>query len=363
MTSQGYLQLADYRRRVHALYAAVRGLYAQDPEAAHAHWRRERDALFRTHPQSALSPGERAAFAGLRYYEYDPDLAFTIPLTPGGAADRAVGEETPTVAGSGAGAGAPFVRAGAVDLPIGRLHVYWLDAYGGGLFLPFRDATSGRTTYGGGRYLLDTVKGADLGTTADGRLILDFNFAYHPSCHYEETWSCPLAPGENWLPGAVSAGERVYDPPALAVQPSGAQGTQLVTLEPIPANAQVASFAGAPRLPQPTRYSIQVSESGHIEDLGLFRNLNHSCAPSVRLDVSTLTVRAVRDLSAGEALTFFYPSTEWHMATPFTCLCGAADCLGTVSGAEDLPLDVLLRYDVSPHVLSLRSAAAAAALR
>ena len=64
------------------------------------------------------------------------------------------------------------------------LEAYWLQSYGNGLFLPFADATSGDETYGAGRYLLDTVKGADLGTQ-DGRLVLDFNLAYNPSCAYD----------------------------------------------------------------------------------------------------------------------------------------------------------------------------------
>jgi len=115
------------------------------------------------------------------------------------------------VMGGTEGASFAFVRAGVVDLPIGRLEVYWLDAYGGGLFLPFRDATSGTTTYGGGRYLLDTIKGADLGSTEAGALVLDFNFAYHPSCHYHHRWSCPLAPRENHLTVPIEAGEMAYE--------------------------------------------------------------------------------------------------------------------------------------------------------
>jgi uncharacterized protein (DUF1684 family) len=89
-----------------------------------------------------------------------------------------------------------------------ELAVYWLEGYGGGLWLPFADATSGEITYGGGRYLYDTIKGADLGATASG-FVLDFNFAYNPSCAYDERWSCPLSPPENRLPFAVNAGERL----------------------------------------------------------------------------------------------------------------------------------------------------------
>ncbi len=88
-----------------------------------------------------------------------------------------------------------------------ELDCYWLEGYAGGLFLPFGDATNGATTYAAGRYLLDTVKGADLGS-GEGTLVLDFNFAYNPSCAYNERWVCPLAPNENRLPVAIQAGER-----------------------------------------------------------------------------------------------------------------------------------------------------------
>jgi uncharacterized protein (DUF1684 family) len=82
-------------------------------------------------------------------------------------------------------------------------------AHFGGVFLPFVDATSGTETYGGGRYLLDTIKGADLGAVgSDGTLVLDFNFSYFPSCAYSSRYVCPLAPSGNRLSGAVRAGER-----------------------------------------------------------------------------------------------------------------------------------------------------------
>ena len=86
------------------------------------------------------------------------------------------------------------------------MEVYWLTAYAGGLFLPFKDETSGSTTYGAGRYLLDTVKGADLGSS-EGHLVFDFNFAYNPSCSYDDRWACPLAPRANHLPVEVQAGD------------------------------------------------------------------------------------------------------------------------------------------------------------
>ena len=101
-----------------------------------------------------------------------------------------------------------FTRFATAHFGGHTLDLFWLDAYAGGLFVPFRDETSGTESYGGARYLLDTVKGADLGT-ADRRLVLDFNFAYNPSCAYNPKWVCPLSPPANTLPVPIRAGERL----------------------------------------------------------------------------------------------------------------------------------------------------------
>jgi uncharacterized protein (DUF1684 family) len=101
----------------------------------------------------------------------------------------------------------PFGRIGRVELPgLGSLDVWWIESYGGGVFVPLRDETSGDSTYGGGRYLIDTVKGADLGG-GEGSLVVDLNFAYNPSCAYGPAWACPLAPKGNVLEVAIHAGE------------------------------------------------------------------------------------------------------------------------------------------------------------
>ncbi len=192
------LDLLDWRRRVTALYARVRDGRDDDPPAAHDHWRATRDELFATHPETPLE--DPAAFTGLPVADYDPAFVWEA------AVDTDVEREHFPVATSGGG-DLTFVRFGRIELPVGPLDVFWLDDYGGGLFLPFRDATAGDTTYGGGRYLLDTAKGADLGSRRDGRLVLDFNFAYHPSCHHSPRWSCPLAPPGNRLDAAVPVGE------------------------------------------------------------------------------------------------------------------------------------------------------------
>ena len=198
--SEDLLTLLDWRRRVADMYSDVRASLASDPRAAHALWRERRDDLFRTHPQSPIPAAERDGFQGLPYYDYDPRFAKRGKV-------RTLPEERYDV-GTSTGGVIPFVRFGAVDLDIGSLEVFWLDAYSGGVFLPFRDATAGKTTYGGGRYLLDTAKSADLGGTGD-ELVLDFNFAYHPSCRYDPKWVCPLAPLGNRLPVAIEAGERM----------------------------------------------------------------------------------------------------------------------------------------------------------
>jgi uncharacterized protein (DUF1684 family) len=198
--TEEYLTLLDWRRRVADMYSAVRGRVRTDASGAHALWRSTRDELFRTHPQSPLLESDRPTFSGLPYYDYDPRFAKRGKV-------RALPEERYDV-GTSDGGVIPFVRFGAVDLDVGSLEVFWLDAYSGGVFLPFRDATAGKTTYGGGRYLLDTAKSADLGAIGD-ELVLDFNFAYHPSCRYDPKWVCPLAPLGNRLQVAIEAGERM----------------------------------------------------------------------------------------------------------------------------------------------------------
>ncbi len=193
------LSLLDWRRRVAALHASVRD--AGDPEHGWRRWRDGRDELFARHPQSPLSEQARSTFTGLPVAPYDPSLRFE-PRVEHAPALRL---EVPTAADGLV----PLERIGRVDLPgVGGLDVWWVALYGGGIFLPLRDGSAGGTTYGGGRYLLDTVKGADLGG-ADGRLVVDLNFAYHPSCAYDPRWSCPLAPEGNRVAGPVAAGEQL----------------------------------------------------------------------------------------------------------------------------------------------------------
>jgi uncharacterized protein len=202
----GVLDLLDWKRRVFASYADVRA--SDDAEAAWRRWRERRDELFRTHPQSP-SRGHEA----LLYFPYDPTWRIVAKVRD------VAGSQAPVAIGANDGETVlflPFALAefSVADRPL-SLELYWLEAYGGGVFLPFRDATNGKETYGGGRYLLDTVKGADLGGDAES-FLLDFNFAYNPSCSYAPHWVCPLAPPANTLDVAVRAGEQHRVAPAGA---------------------------------------------------------------------------------------------------------------------------------------------------
>ena len=174
------LEVADWRREVFTLYAAVRA--STDLYAAHDLWRRGRDRLFESHPSTPLLPADRAVFTGLPVRPYDPDWRFDVALQP--APFERIEVET------GTDGVVPFERVGLVDIPsIGPLDVWRL------------------ASYGGGRYLLDTVKGADLGSTPTS-LVLDFNFAYNPSCAYDPAWACPLAPPGNVVDVEIPVGER-----------------------------------------------------------------------------------------------------------------------------------------------------------
>jgi uncharacterized protein (DUF1684 family) len=199
------MTLLDWRRRVVGMYAEVRATAERDPVGTADRFRTERDRLFREHPDSPLTLGDRAGFRGIPYWPYDPSMRFEVRVEAPSAVPAAT---FPVTATSLSGEAFRLERMGRVRLPIGELEVYWIAVYGGGVFLPFRDATSGTETYGAGRYLLDTVKGADLGGSGD-RLVLDFNYAYHPSCAYDPTWSCPLAPPVNRLEVPVRVGERL----------------------------------------------------------------------------------------------------------------------------------------------------------
>ena len=201
------LDLVDWRRRVGDLYR-VRG------DDSIAEFRRRRNELLRNHSQSPIPTEERAKFAGIRYFPPDPAYRITTRLEPS-ESDEEIVIET-----GGPDGDIRYRRGGVLHFSLGdqecRLTVFSLIGYGGGLFLPFRDATSGHQTYGGGRYLFDTIKNhlpMPVPEAGDSMVEIDFNYAYNPSCAYDHRWACPLAPYENWLPVPIRAGEKNYKAP------------------------------------------------------------------------------------------------------------------------------------------------------
>jgi uncharacterized protein len=213
-----WLDLYDWRARIARMYRE-RNTAMQIGEAAEAvleRFRAQKNDLFKMHPQSPLGPEDRATFNGLNYFTYDPALRVAADFEP-------LSDESLIEAPSSGSATMRFPRAAIVSFSVygtpASLYVYWIDVYGGGLFLPFRDATSAAETYGAGRYLFDTVKGSDfeqMATASEtmgysgGRILLDFNYSYNPSCCYDARWVCPLAPRENLLAIPIRAGERDY---------------------------------------------------------------------------------------------------------------------------------------------------------
>jgi uncharacterized protein (DUF1684 family) len=194
------LDLLDWKRRIFALYARVRS--ERDPEAAWHAWRETREALYRTHPQSPLPPESRSAY-GDAFFPYDPVYRVVADVVDAEPVPSPIPVSTgDTLAFSRVGI-ARFVLLGAEH----ELELHWNEGYGGGILLAIADETTGRDTYAGGRYVLDTVKGADLGSGA-GHVVVDFNFAYNPSCAFDARWACPLAPAANRLPVRLEVGER-----------------------------------------------------------------------------------------------------------------------------------------------------------
>jgi uncharacterized protein (DUF1684 family) len=205
MQLNDYLQIADYRQQVFDIYTRVREPDVV-PEERWLRFRSALDHLFKTHPQTALTPQQVTKFSSLPYFPYDPVYRFILPIESLKDKEEVrinLQDDGPTLL-------LPF---GQVTLTLSGesvcLTLYWIRAYGGGIFLPFKDGTNGNETYSGGRYLLDSLKGADLGREGD-RLVIDFNFAYNPSCAYNARWHCPLPPPDNQLALPIPAGEMKF---------------------------------------------------------------------------------------------------------------------------------------------------------
>jgi uncharacterized protein (DUF1684 family) len=202
-TAADAIDLLEWKHSIFDLYAGIR--VAAEPEPAWRQWRAIRDRMYREHPQSPIPADTRATFAGCRFYDYDPSWR-TSALIENAEPDH---RDIPVSSGGTLS----FTRIGIARFALQgsehELELTWNAGYGGGIFLAFTDETSGTATYGGGRYLIDTVKGADLGFDHEKQTaVLDFDFAFNPSCSYDPRWACPLAPPANRLPRPITAGEK-----------------------------------------------------------------------------------------------------------------------------------------------------------
>ena len=103
---------------------------------------------------------------------------------------------------------------------------------------------------------------------------------------------------------------------------------------------------------KPSQFTVQIGIDQHVEVREL-ASMNHSCDPSTILDTTRMLVFAARDLAPDDELTFFYPSTEWEMSSPFICLCGAPNCIHVVAGARFLPLSTLEGHFLNYHIRQL----------
>lgn len=205
-----YLELYDFRCRVAAMYRERNEslMSGANPVDVWERFRAVKDDLFAHHSQSPFDDEQRRNFQGLPYFPYNAEMRFIVDI------DTNVEQTRQTIL-MNADETMNMITIGKVHFVVGEetvsLSIYWLEIYGGGLFLPFRDLTCAKESYGGGRYLFDTIKGSDfvpvLGTNDPTRILLDFNYAYNPSCAYNNRWVCPLAPTENRLNVPMRAGE------------------------------------------------------------------------------------------------------------------------------------------------------------
>lgn len=199
--------LADWRRTVAEMYADMRQAPDGQQIQAWQHFRAARDELFRSHAVTPLNEKQQKVFDEIKYYPYNPAWRVIGQIN----SDIKQEEFEVNLGGDGV---FRYTRVGRVHFMIedqaADLSLFWIEGYGGGIFLPFQDATSSKTTYGGGRYLYDSIKGADLGMGVN-QMVLDFNYSYNPSCSYNDLWICPLSPPENRLSLAVEAGEMMSE--------------------------------------------------------------------------------------------------------------------------------------------------------
>ncbi len=169
-------------------------------------FRAQVDDFLQFHPQSPLDVYQRDDFTGLDYYPENSDLVFEVEVERLPDTEPLIEMETST------GDKRLYRRWGQFSFAVAdaeaALTIY-SDPYAEDFFLPFRDATNGKETYGAGRYMDNHRPG--LIPLGGNRFLIDFNFSYNPYCAYNAGYSCPLPPRENWLQVPIRAGEKDFE--------------------------------------------------------------------------------------------------------------------------------------------------------
>jgi len=207
----GYVRLLGARRTETGAADPEDPSRATEATMAESSWkwqmereRLDKDRFFAADPQSPIPRAKRSSFTGLRYYPPDPSYRLVLTL-------KEHAHKKTIEIGDTTGYTRRLIRWGEFRFVLEdkkcTLQVYKSSGSEGGFFVPFKDKTNGKETYGAGRYLdLDPARHMN----PDGTWVLDFNEAYNPWCAYSEDYSCPFVPPENWLKVPVRAGEKAY---------------------------------------------------------------------------------------------------------------------------------------------------------
>ena len=159
-----------------------------------------KNKFYKENEHSPLTPSQKKRFEHLEYYPYNAELAYLLELNKYDDPEVVTMETSDNRVRD-------YYRIGYLDFEVNgekaRLHVYQDTENSDYYFIPFRDSTSGKETYGAGRYV-------ELERARDGKFSLDFNLAYNPYCAYNSLYSCPIPLAENTLSVAITAGEKKY---------------------------------------------------------------------------------------------------------------------------------------------------------
>lgn len=130
-------------------------------------------------------------------------------------------------------------------------------------------------------------------------------------------------------------------------------GSRLITTQSFRCGDLIRRIEEFRIVDRPTYQTVQIDRHSHINGIRELEYMNHSCRPSAIIDTKTMVLIAAEDITEGDEITFFYPSTEWEMDRPFKCLCSAPDCLGVIAGAKYIHADIFERYFFNAHILEL----------